>query len=243
MSTPLLQVRGVRAGYGHLEVIAGIDLEVPPASANALLGTNGAGKSTLLKVLAGLLRPTSGSVLFDGEDITDLRPEARVERGLTLVEGGRSSFPSLTVAESIRIGAHRLPRAQSAEVDRRVADVLELLPALQPLQERSCGALSGGEQQMVAIARALVSRPRLLLVDELSLGLAPVVMTQLVAVVSELAGRGVSVLLVEQSLNIAVTLTTHAWFLEKGTVRFSGPPAQLLERGDLARAIFLRTPA
>jgi branched-chain amino acid transport system ATP-binding protein len=203
----------------------------------ALLGTNGAGKSTLLRVAAGLVEPTSGTVRIDGRDVTTLRPDERVGCGLVLVEGGRATFPSLTVRENLLMGAypHLGDRGLVAE---RLADVLELFPALAGRLEQAAGTLSGGEQQMMAVGRALMAGSDLLLVDELSLGLAPVVLQEIVRVLAELARRGVTLLIVEQSLNVALRVAEHAYFMEKGEIRFSGPISKLVKRGDLVRSVF-----
>lgn len=234
----LLDVDRLRAGYGHLQVLDEVSLTVEPGTTVALLGTNGAGKSTLLRAVAGLLRPTSGRVVLADRDLGGLRPEQRAALGLTLVEGGRSAFSSLSVDESIRVALLGGPRVPAAEAHQRIDQALAAFPDLVPLLGRRSGALSGGEQQMVALARALVARPRVLLVDELSLGLAPVILQGLVAVVSDLVAAGVAVLLVEQSLNVAMTLAEQAYFLEKGRVAFHGRTEELLNRGDLARAVF-----
>jgi branched-chain amino acid transport system ATP-binding protein len=234
---PLLQVAELDCFYGSLQVLFGVSFEVPEAGRVALLGTNGAGKSTLLRAVAGLLEPSGGSVRFDGEDITPLGPHERVARGITLVEGGRATFPSLTVADNLRMGAYPFLR-ERARVQARWDEVLDLFPQLRPRLEQPAGVCSGGEQQMMAIGRALVAQPRLLMIDELSLGLAPVVMAEIVAAIERVAAAGTTVLLVEQSLNVALSIAGWAYFMEKGAVRFSGPTSELLERGDLARSVF-----
>jgi branched-chain amino acid transport system ATP-binding protein len=234
---PLLEVDGVDVWYGPLQVLFGVGLTVPAGGRVVLLGTNGAGKSTLLRVVAGLVAPAAGTVRLDGDDITRLRPAQRVARGMTLVEGGRATFPSLTVAENLRIGAYPFIGDRD-RVRRGVDAALDLFPSLRPRLDQAAGTLSGGEQQMLALGRALLAEPRLLLIDELSLGLAPVVMAEIVAAVERLVAGGTTVLLVEQSLNVALGLAEHAYFMEKGEVRFSGPTAELLERGDLVRSVF-----
>src|SRR5438445_4934956 len=196
----LLEVRGLEVSYGPLQVLFGVDLTVDTGAQVALLGTNGAGKSTLLRTIAGLVEPTAGEVRFKDQDITGLSPRRRVELGLTLVEGGRAVFPSLTVLENLRVGAFPI-LARPDVVAGRLDDALELFPILRRRLDQTAGTLSGGEQQMVAVARALMAEPELLLVDELSLGLAPVVLQEIVAVVERLMARGTTMLLVEQSLN------------------------------------------
>lgn len=235
-----LTVKGLDFSYGSLQILFGVDLEVERGSAVALLGTNGAGKSTLVKVIAGLERPSAGTIELDGHDITDLPAEERATRGLTLVEGGKAMFPSMNVLDNLRIGAY--PRLEDrASVDAAVDEALEVFPQLQGRLDQLAGTLSGGEQQMLAIGRAIVAGSELLIVDELSLGLAPVVMQQIVQAVEHLVENGKTIVLIEQSLNVAASLCEQAYFLEKGEVRFSGPTADLLERGDLARSVFFGT--
>jgi ABC-type branched-subunit amino acid transport system ATPase component len=219
-------------------VLFDVDLTVPTGGRVGLLGTNGAGKSTLLRVIAGLARPSAGSVRFAGRDVTGLPTEERVGLGMTLLEGGRATFPSLTVAESLRVGAYPY-LSDRLRVERSVDDALDLFPALRPRLGQRAGTLSGGEQQMLALAKALLARPRLLMIDELSLGLAPVVLEGIVAALDVLVREGdVSLVLVEQSLNVALGVTDQAYFMEKGAVRFSGPTSDLLDRGDLVRSVF-----
>jgi ABC-type branched-subunit amino acid transport system ATPase component len=235
---PLLRLEGVCFSYGPLQVLFDVDLTVPARGRVGLLGTNGAGKSTLLRVIAGLARPSAGSVCFAGRDVTGVPTEERVGLGMTLLEGGRATFPSLTVAESLRVGAYPY-LSDRLRVERSVDDALDLFPALRPRLGQRAGTLSGGEQQMLALAKALLARPRLLMIDELSLGLAPVVLEGIVAALDVLVREGdVSLVLVEQSLNVALGVTDQAYFMEKGAVRFSGPTSDLLDRGDLVRPVF-----
>ena len=235
--TALLQLSDIDVSYGPLQVLFEVGLEVAEGETVALLGTNGAGKSTLLKTAAGLVTPDAGTVVFAGEDVTKLTPEARVERGMTLIEGGKATFPSLSVADNIRLGAYPF-FGDNAKVRSRFDAALDLFPQLRPRLEQAAGTLSGGEQQMVAVARALMPEPSLLMIDELSLGLAPVVMQEILRVVEEVAASGVTILLVEQSLNVALSLAKTAHFMEKGEIRFSGESTDLLERGDLVRSVF-----
>ncbi|MEY2432457.1 MAG: branched-chain amino acid transport system ATP-binding protein livF [Acidimicrobiaceae bacterium] len=235
--TPLLTVEAIDASYGPLQVLFGVDLVVPEHGRVALLGTNGAGKSTVFRVVSGLMTPDAGCVRFAGEDVTSLPPHERVARGMTLVEGGRAVFPGLTVTENLRVGSYPFlsdKRRVAAGIDR----TLDLFPALRGKLDQPAGTLSGGEQQMLAMGRALLPEPRLLMIDELSLGLAPVVLQDLVAVLDALATTGTTLLLVEQSLNVALRVADQAYFMEKGEVRFSGPAAELLDRGDLVRSVF-----
>lgn len=233
----LLEVEGVEFAYGSMQVLFGISLSVADGERVALLGTNGAGKSTLLKTISGLERPHHGRVVFDGADLGGASPEERVRRGIVQVAGGRATFPTLTVAENLRIGGYVF-RRDRARVDTAVADVLDLFPELRPRLRQPAGTLSGGEQQMMAFGRALVARPRLLLVDELSLGLAPVVIATLLDVIERLAAEGTTMLLVEQSLNVSMSCAERAYFMEKGAIRFEGRTSDLLERDDIARSVF-----
>jgi ABC-type branched-subunit amino acid transport system ATPase component len=221
-----------------VQVLFGVDLDVAEGEVLALLGTNGAGKSTLLRAVSGLLTPTRGVVRLDGRTITFSEPSARVGLGVVQVPGGKAVFPSLTVADNLLAGAHRYgwdrkrtPRASttSSRCCRGSASASTSGPARCPAVSSRCWPLG----------KALLLEPRLLLVDELSLGLAPVVVADLLAVVERLKERGTTMVLVEQSLNVALAVADRAVFMEKGTVRFSGPAAELLERPDLARAVFL----
>jgi ABC-type branched-subunit amino acid transport system ATPase component len=233
----LLVADGIDASYGRLPVLFGASLTVAAGERVALLGTNGAGKSTLLRVLAGLHPPDGGRVYYAGDDVTGLAPEERVRRGLCLVEGGRAVFPSLSVRDNLRIGAFPWIRDR-ARVERGVEGALAVFPTLRTHLAQTAGTLSGGEQQMIAVARGIVSEPTLLMVDELSLGLAPLVMQAIVAAVEEFVAAGVTMLLVEQSLNVALALAGRAYFMEKGEMRFAGPADELLDRGDLVRSVF-----
>ncbi len=235
---PVLQVRNLDAGYGPVQVLFGVDLDVQQGEVLALLGTNGAGKSTLLRAISGLLVPSRGVLRLDGRTITFTDAVTRVGLGVVQVPGGKAVFPSLTVTENLLAGAHRFGWDRR-EISARVDEVVALLPALGERFDQRAGSLSGGEQQMLAIGKALLLRPRLLLIDELSLGLAPVVVGELLQVVERLKGEGVTMVLVEQSLNVALSVADRAVFMEKGQIRFSGSAKDLLERDDLARAVFL----
>jgi len=234
----LLVLEGVDAAYGQVQVLFGVDLEVSRGEIVGLLGTNGAGKSTVLRVASGLLGTRAGEVLFDGEDIGALRPEERVRKGLVTVPSGRSVFPSLTVAENLRLGGW-LSRRDTTFLDQTRARVFELFPSLLRRRDTAAGSLSGGEQQMLTIAQSLFCRPRLLMIDELSLGLAPTIVSQLLDVVRRLTEDGVTVVVVEQSLNLATSVARRAVFMERGQVRFTGATADLAERPDLVRSVFL----
>jgi ABC-type branched-subunit amino acid transport system ATPase component len=229
-----LELAGVHFAYGSVPVLFGVSFEVRPGEILGLLGTNGAGKSTVLRVAAGLSAPSAGRVLLDGRDVTDLPAERRCPLGLALVLGGKAVFPDLTVRENLELGGFTVP----AGLDGRIERELARFPQLARRVGVAAGSLSGGEQQQLAIAKALLLDPRILCIDELSLGLAPTVVAGLFDVVREVHESGVTCILVEQSLNIAAQLCSRAVFLEKGEVRFEGDPNELLERGDLARAVF-----
>ena len=234
----MLEARGVEFAYGSVQVLFGVDLTVEAGEIVALLGTNGAGKSTLLNLLAGLEAPSAGTVRLDGEDVTGADARELVRRGVVLVQGGRAVFGDLTVAENLEVGLHAL-RLGRAEARRRAGEVLDRFPGLISLRTRRAGTLSGGEKQQLAIAKGLLNEPRVLMIDELSLGLSPQTRHEMTAVVRDAHDAGTTVVLVEQSLDVAASLTDHAVFMEKGTVRFDGPTSELLDRGDLARAVFL----
>jgi ABC-type branched-subunit amino acid transport system ATPase component/predicted MFS family arabinose efflux permease len=232
----LVEVRRLDFSYGQLQVLFDINVDVKQGEVLALLGTNGAGKSTLLRAVTGLGLPDRGVVRFAGDDVTYMEPSNRVKRGIVQVPGGKAIFPPLSVEENLRMGGFLLDDATYRE---RREEVLELFPVLRERLEQPAGSMSGGERQMLAIAKALLLRPRLLCIDELSLGLAPKVVEDLIGVVATLKERGVTMVLVEQSVNVALSLADRAIFMEKGHIRFEGPAAELLERGDLVRAVFL----
>ncbi|MCU1603391.1 MAG: ABC-type branched-chain amino acid transport system, ATPase component [Frankiales bacterium] len=230
----LASLHAVDFSYGQLQVLFGVDLEIREGEILGLLGTNGAGKSTVLRVLSGLAPAQSGEVLFRGQAVGPA--EDVVRRGLAMVPGGKAMFPDLTVAESLEIGGRLLPKNQRRT---RIERELTRFPRLAERRTSQSGSLSGGEQQQLAIAKALLLDPALLCIDELSLGLAPLVVESLLQTVRDVRAAGTTVVVVEQSLNIAVSLCDRAVFLEKGTIRFEGRPQELLERGDIARSVFL----
>lgn len=234
--TVLASLSGVDFSYGQLQVLFGVDLEIRQGEVLGLLGTNGAGKSTVLRVLSGLAPPTHGTVMFAGQDVTGVPAEDLVPRGLAMVPGGKAMFGDLTVMESLAIGARLAPKPERAgRIDRELAR----FPRLAERRSSLSASLSGGEQQQLAIAKALLLDPVLLCIDELSLGLAPVIVEGLLQTVREVREAGTTVVVVEQSLNIAASLCDRAVFLEKGTIRFEGAPRELLDRGDIARSVFL----
>jgi ABC-type branched-subunit amino acid transport system ATPase component len=234
----VLSVDRVDFSYGRLQVLFGVSLEVAPGEALALLGTNGAGKSTLLRVVSGLERPSAGTVRFDGHDITGTPAERLPGRGLVLIPGGKAVFPDLTVAENLDMQMLTVRHRRDWARQQR-EHVYTVFPRLVERLSQPAGSLSGGEQQQLALAKALLLDPRLLCIDELSLGLAPVVVQELMETVRRIQATGVALILVEQSLNIAVQMCERAVFMEKGEIRFEGRTADLLERDDIARAVFL----
>lgn len=237
-AVPVVQVDGIDFAYGSLQVLFGVSMSVERGEALALLGTNGAGKSTLLRVLCGLEHPANGTVALDGVDVTGVPAERLVDRGLVLIPGGRSVFPDMTVDENLELQAVTMHKRRGLVAARR-SEVFDIFPRLAERLDQPAGSLSGGEQQQLALAKAVLLEPSVLCIDELSLGLAPVVVHELLEIVRAINSSGVAVVLVEQSLNIASQLCSRAIFLEKGAVRFEGRPSELLERDDLARAVFL----
>jgi branched-chain amino acid transport system permease protein len=235
---PVLECEGIDAAYGELQVLFGAELAVSAGEATALLGVNGSGKSTLLNVVAGVLPARAGTVRLRGVDVTEWPAERRVGAGLAMVPGGRGVFPSLTVAENLRLGGWLL-RKDRQLVAARTDLVLRLFPALAHRLDLAAGELSGGEQQMLALAQALLVDPEVLLVDELSLGLAPTVVASLLEVLRQRVAQGMALVVVEQSINVAATIAPTARFLERGQLRYHGPTAELARRPDLARAVFL----
>ena len=234
----LLLVRGVHAGYDGRPVLKGIDLELDEGEIVALLGTNGAGKSTLLKSISGVVEADRGAIVFDGRDVTHVPPHEIAAAGIVQMPGGAGVFGSLTVRENLEL-AGWTNRRDAEGVDRARREVLEMFPVLAERLDESAVNLSGGQQQMLALAMSFVMRPRVLLIDELSLGLAPVIVGQMLPVVQRLAADGVTVVLVEQSVNVALTVAERAYFLERGEIRFSGPTTELLNRPDILRSVFL----
>ncbi|HEV7536495.1 MAG TPA: ATP-binding cassette domain-containing protein, partial [Acidimicrobiia bacterium] len=234
----MLHLRGLTAAYGSLQVLFGVDLDVAEGEIVALLGTNGAGKSTVLRAVAGLLPGTGGMVALDGTDLAGVPTDRIAAQGFALMPGGRGVFPTLTVDENLRLSTWLLRSAPTAAAAAR-EEMLELFPVLRERLSIMAGNLSGGEQQMLSLAMAFVTRPKVLCIDELSLGLAPTVVAQLCDRVRTIHAAGTTVVLVEQSVNVALLLAKRAVFLEKGEVRFRGRTADLLERPDLLRSVFI----
>jgi len=235
--TAMLEVRDLRVSYGKIEAVKGISFSVDTGSVVTLIGGNGAGKTTTLRTLSGLLKAAAGEILFEGTRIDGMPAHEIVKRGIAQSPEGRKIFPRMTVAENLELGA--FTRRDRAGVEADLAHVYELFPRLGQRLNQPAGSLSGGEQQQLALAKAILLEPSVLCIDELSLGLAPIVVQELLEIVRRINAAGVAVVLVEQSLNIASQLCTRALFMEKGAIRFEGSPTDLLERDDLARAVFL----
>ena len=237
--TALLSCRGVDVAYDKVQVLFGVDLDVHDGEIVALLGTNGAGKSTMLKAISGLVHPVAGRIEFDGRDITRCTPQETTAMGIVQVPGGKAVFPTLTVAEHFKAGCWLYAKQSSDEIAQRTDRVIDMFPRLKERWHQLAGDLSGGEQQQLALGMAFVARPKLLVIDELSLGLAPVIVERLLDAVRAIHAEGATVILVEQSVNVALTIATRAYFMEKGQVRFEGPTTDLLAREDVLRSVFL----
>ena len=231
---PLLEVRGLRSGYKHVPVLHGVSFDVAAGEIITIVGSNGAGKTTLLKTVSGLLEPFAGEIRFDGQPIHGLPSHRIVERGVVQVPEGRQLFAHLTVRENLVVGSHlREARARRKET---LAMVLELFPVLAEREEQLARTLSGGEQQMLATARALMARPRLLMLDEPSWGLAPMLVRRLFEALVEINRRGVSIVLVEQNVQQALSMAQRAWVLERGAIVMQGAGKDLLDDPELKTA-------
>ncbi len=229
---PSIALSGVRASYGRIEVIHGVDLVIPPGSVFALLGPNGAGKSTLLKVISGRMRPTSGQILIADEPVGKRPPERLVRDGVCALPEGRGIFPNLTVRENLRVWTYR-GGLEAKEVEERT---FAAFPRMKDRRNQMAGTLSGGEQQMLAISRALVTRPKVLLLDELSMGLAPLIVSELYELVDSLRKEGMTILLVEQFVTTALSVATHAAIMVHGRIQQEGTPQEM---GEAAHSVYL----
>ncbi len=225
-TTPLLQLRDLRVAYGAIEAVKGISLELAHGELVSLIGANGAGKTTTLNAIAGILPTASGELLYEGKGIETLPAHLRLRRGLALVPEGRGIFTRLTVEENLRMGAYCRRDEDGVEAD--LERVFTMLPRVKERLQQVAGTLSGGEQQMVAIGRALLSRPRLLLLDEPSMGLAPLVVEKIFEVIRSVAAEGVTILLVEQNANLALEFSQRAYVMESGRITLAGTGAELL---------------
>jgi branched-chain amino acid transport system ATP-binding protein len=223
----VLEVRGLSAGYGDVQILRDVSLSVGAGEIATLIGSNGAGKSTLLDAICGILRPSAGSVVFDGRDITGRPSEEIVALGISQVPEGRRLFARMTVRENLLMGAYRRRRNERAQVQKDLAWVYELFPRLLERRDQRAGTLSGGEQQMCAIGRGLMSRPRLLLLDELSLGLAPIMLDVLTDAIDRIHAQGTAILLVEQDVAVACDIAETGYVLENGRIALSGSTTTL----------------
>jgi branched-chain amino acid transport system ATP-binding protein len=235
---PVLVASNVDLFYGKVQTLYGVDFEVRRGEIVALLGVNGAGKSTLLRAISGVLSVARGEIAFEGARVDGLESDEIVRRGIVQVPGGRGTFAGLTIGENLRLGGYIFRRDKKA-LKRETERVLEYFPWLAGRMDQHAGTLSGGEQQQLLLARAFMSHPKLIMIDELSLGLAPIIVEQLLDIVREMNRQGTSIVIVEQHVDLALEFADRAYFLEKGEVRFQGPSARLLERDDLLRSVFL----
>ena len=232
MSETILSIKDLKVNYGGIEAVKGISFDVPEGSIVTLIGANGAGKSSTLRTVAGLVKPKSGNILFKGEDITGKSSIDIVKRGVTLVPEGRRIFPDLTVLENLKIGAY----LRKDDLREDLEWVYSLFPRLKERQWQAGGTLSGGEQQMLAVGRALMSRPKLMMMDEPSLGLAPIVVRDIFKIIREINKKGVTILLIEQNANLALQTADYGYVLETGRISMSGTGAELLANEDVKKA-------
>lgn len=227
----MLKISALVSGYGRLPALQGVDVEVHRGELVTIIGSNGAGKSTLLRTISGLLRVMAGTVTFDGHDITNLRPDKVVRRGLVHCPEGRHVFPGLSTYDNLRLGGHT-----GSDVQARLDEVYELFPLLKERQRQLAGSMSGGEQQMLAIARSLMSDPALVMLDEPSLGLAPIIVEQVLTTAAEIRDSGRTVLLVEQNAELALEVSDRAYVLERGQVMAEGPAAEIADSPSVRQA-------
>ena len=225
-STPLLEVRDLQVAYGGIQAVKGIDLHIAPGELVALIGSNGAGKTTTLKTLAGLLHPTSGQIQYDGKSLKNIAAHQRTAMGIALVPEGRGVFARMTVEENLLMGAYS--RSDKNEIAADLTRMYELFLRLAERKNQLAGTLSGGEQQMVAMARALMSRPRLLMLDEPSMGLAPLMVQKIFATIRDIAALGMSILLVEQNARLALQVAQRGYVMESGAITLLGAASELL---------------
>ncbi len=230
----MLKIDDLKVRYGGIEAVKGISFDVPEGAIVTLIGANGAGKSTTLRAIAGLVKPASGRIHFQAEDLTGLSPDKIVSRGITLVPEGRRVFPDLTVLENLKIGAYL--RKDKAEMEDDLRWVYDLFPRLKERSWQAAGTLSGGEQQMLAVGRALMSRPKLIMMDEPSLGLAPIIVKGIFDIIREINRMGVTVLLIEQNANMALKIADVGYVLETGNITMTGSGQELLTNEAVKKA-------
>jgi branched-chain amino acid transport system ATP-binding protein len=230
----VLEAQDVTSGYGEVQILWGTDLTLEAGKLTALVGSNGAGKTTLLRTIMGLLKPWQGQILFQGKDVSRLSAHAKTELGMVLVPEGRQLFTDMSVSENLEMGA--TPRHARAEMDRNLERVYSMFPRLQERSRQRAGTLSGGEQQMLAVARGIMSQPTVLMVDEMSLGLAPVLALDLFHALRVLREEGMTILLVEQNVQMALKVSDYAFVLSEGRVELHGPARDLEDNVDIRRA-------
>ena len=236
MSDIILSIKDLKVNYGGIEAVKGISFDVPKGDIVTLIGANGAGKSSTLRAIAGLVKPKSGSIEFEGESLTGKDTTVIVSRGITLVPEGRRIFPDLTVLENLRVGAYM----RKDDITPDINWVYELFPRLKERSWQAGGTLSGGEQQMLAVGRALMSRPKLMMMDEPSLGLAPLIVRDIFSIIKEINKRGVTILLIEQNANMALSTAHTGYVMETGRITMSGPGKELLTN-EAVKAAYLGT--
>lgn len=234
MSEPILSIQNLQVNYGGIEAVKGISFDVPEGEIVTLIGANGAGKSSTLRAISGLVKPKGGKILFRGEDITGKNPTEIVSRGITLVPEGRRIFADLTVKENLRVGAY----LRKDDISEDMEWVFSLFPRLREREWQAGGTLSGGEQQMLAMGRALMSKPKLLMLDEPSMGLAPILVDQIFQIIKELHDTGTTILLVEQNAQVALSIADRAYVLETGRISMEGNAQELLA-DDRVRQAYL----
>ena len=232
MSEPILKIEDLQVNYGGIEAVKGISFDVPAGEIITLIGANGAGKSSTLRAIAGLVKPASGNIAFEGDDITGKDPTAIVTKGITLVPEGRKIFPDLTVLENLRIGAY----LRNDDLTDDLNWVYDLFPRLKERSWQAGGTLSGGEQQMLAVGRALMSRPKVIMMDEPSLGLAPIIVRGIFDIIKEINKQGVTVLLIEQNANMALKTADIGYVMETGRITMSGAGSELLANEEVKKA-------
>ncbi len=230
----MLELRKITSGYEDIEIVKGLSLKLEKGSITTIIGSNGVGKTTTIRTISGINKTWTGEILFEGKPIHDLPPHKRVEMGIVMVPEGRRLFPSLTVRENLQLGAFN--KAAAAKADQRLDEVLDLFPRVGERLDQYAGTLSGGEQQMVAISRGLMSGPNILMLDEPSLGLAPIIVQQIFELISEVRRRGTTVLLVEQNVHKSLMISDYAWVMENGNVTINGTGKELMDNPEVKKA-------
>ena len=230
----MLELRKITSGYEDIEIVKGLSLKLEQGSITTIIGSNGVGKTTTIRTISGINKTWTGEILFEGKPIHDLPPHKRVEMGIVMVPEGRRLFPSLTVRENLQLGAFN--KAAAAKADQRLDEVLDLFPRVGERLDQYAGTLSGGEQQMVAISRGLMSGPNILMLDEPSLGLAPIIVQQIFGLISEVRRRGTTVLLVEQNVHKSLMISDYAWVMENGNVTINGTGKEWMDNPEVKKA-------